>query len=77
MIGELKGHEESVNTLLDEGEELVKEEHFAVSEIKECLDKLNRAWDSLNKQCKRRTASLHDSLLLQQVCAVYKEIIKK
>lgn len=67
LIDELRGHEESVNTLVTEGDDLVKDGHFATREINERLNKLNNAWDSLNKQAKQRTTSLNDSLKLQQV----------
>ena len=66
-MDELKGHEESVNVLCGEGEDLVQDGHFAASEIKTRLDKLHDAWNSLNKQAKQRTTRLNDSLQLQQV----------
>lgn len=68
-MDELKGHEEGVNVLISEGEELTSEEHFAASEISDRLHKLRDAWDSLNRQAQQRTANLDDSLKLQQVWA--------
>ena len=66
-MDELKGHEEGVNSLISEGEELMSEQHFAASEISDRLQKLRDTWSSLNLQALQRTSNLNDSLKLQQV----------
>lgn len=66
-MDEVKGHEDGVNSLVAEGEDLISEGHFAASEMSDRLNKLQDAWSSLNRQALQRTANLNDSLKLQQV----------
>ena len=51
---ELGSHDSHVNFLLFRGEELITEEHYASSEVKERCEELTGLWNDLKKAANER-----------------------
>lgn len=51
---ELGNHDSHVNSLLFRGEELITEEHYARSEVKERCEELAGLWNDLKKAANER-----------------------
>lgn len=67
LTTELTEHKPKIDTLSEEGDELVAEGHFAADQIQEAAHRLTWAWQDVNEQTKKRSKSLNDSLQLQEV----------
>jgi spectrin alpha len=66
---ELTGHDPRIAELIHEGEQLIKEEHFAKEDIAQRIDQLRHQWQQLLEHSTHRRQLLDDSLEAQQFFA--------
>lgn len=66
LIREVEGHENHVQKLIDSGNELIEENHFASDSIKEKIGELESEWAKLKDLMDKRYSTLKTCLSIQQ-----------
>ena len=53
LLTELAGHEPRISVVADQGEQMVKEQHFASDDIQQKVNELQDKWQQLKVRAKR------------------------
>ncbi|KAK6196167.1 hypothetical protein SNE40_001445 [Patella caerulea] len=69
LQAELAGHDPRINNVCQHGRQMIKEGHFASSNIAESVDQLQDRWRQLKDKSSQRKQDLEDSLQAQQYFA--------
>ena len=69
LQAELAGHEPRINNVCVQGDGMIKENHFASSDINAKIEELQARWQALKEKALQRKQDLEDSLQAQQYFA--------
>lgn len=63
----MANHQQIINDILGNGQELIDSGHFAADQVEEWCDRLTETWESLLEKCNERQEMLGDAAESQRV----------
>ena len=64
----MNGHQPAIKKVVDDGNDLIKSQHFAAPDISDKKQEVEDAWDELLRQAENRKKNLEYNLAKQKVC---------